>query len=237
MTGVLYINGKPSTDFGIVLSESGTYIRAERDITFVSVPGRSGDLSFDNNRFKNVQMTYPCIIAEDFDSNFAAFLNYIHSQKGYMRLEDSFHPDEYTMAIMTKSVKPKKTADGQIGTFDIVFNRKPQRYIKSSEKEVITVAASSTGKIINPEYTTSKPLIKAFGTGTITVGSTTITINSIDSWVDIDCENMSASKGTTNCNGNITLNSGAFFQFEPGENNIQNSTAQAIQITPRFWRL
>lgn len=240
MTGYLTINGVSSMDFNVVLSDAGVYGRAEKDQTFVSVPGRNGDLVIDNNRYKNLTLSYPCVIYKDFDTNYAAFIGFLLSQGGYMRLEDSFHPDEYVLAQYVGETKPKSTHMQRIGSFELKFNRKPQRFLKSGEDPI---SFTSNGQIINNEQTTALPLVRVYGTGQVGVGNQTITVNSLASgasYTDIDCDLQDAFYQTTNCNSRITLNSGGFFKLKPGVNGItkgEGGSVSRVEITPRWWRL
>lgn len=47
-----------SLDFGLLVVEKGSFKGAERDITYTSVAGRSGDLITDNGRYKNIKVPY-----------------------------------------------------------------------------------------------------------------------------------------------------------------------------------
>lgn len=238
MTGFITINGVSSRDFGVVLSDANVYGKAERDVQTVSVPGRSGDLIIDNNRYKNVKYEYPCAIIGDFDTNFSAFINYIQSQTGYMRIEDSFHPDEFVLARYVGETNPKRVKKDRIGTFSLPFDRKPQRYLKSGEERI---AFTSDGQIINTEQTNALPLVRVYGTGAVGIGEYTITIKRMESgttYTDIDCDVEDAYNGTTNCNGNIALSSGSFWKLHPGINGVTKpSGVSRIEITPRWWRL
>ena len=241
MTGFITINGVSSENFGVVLSDANVYGKAERDVQNISVPGRSGDLIIDNNRYKNVKFEYPCLIVGDFDNNFSAFINYILSQNGYMRIEDSFHPDEFVLARYVGETNTNRVKRDRIGSFKLTFDRKPQRYLKSGEEKITFTA---NGQFINNEQTYALPLVRVYGTGSVGIGDQTITINSLASgaaYTDIDCDVQDAFYGTTNCNGNITLSSGSFWKIHPGTNGVNGfsntSNITRVEITPRFWRL
>lgn len=226
--------GVSSSDYKIGISGSGTYGAPERDIETVSVPGRSGDLYIDNNRFKNITVTYPAFISSDFGKRFGGFRAFMMSQKGYQRLEDTYHPDEYRLAIFTGPMDPDVKVLNRSGEFDISFNCKPQRWLKSGE-EPITLTAS--GSIFNPTLFDAKPLLRLYGTGTITIGNFGITVSSASTYTDIDCEIMEAYKGSTNCNGNISLTGSDFPKISPGANTVTISGFSSVVIYPRWWTL
>lgn len=231
MRDYVVFNGVNLSDYHVYISNAGVYRFPQREIEKKTVPGRSGDLIFENDRFKNVNVRYPAIVIDNFDSNVDAMLTYLLSIKGYARLEDTFRPDYYRMATFTEPEQPKVTMDSKAGTFVLPFDCKPQLYLKAGE-DSISVETGQT--LYNPTNMIAKPLIRAYGAGSITIGNKTITINSVNEYVDIDCDLMDAHKGSTNCNANI---SGDFPVLNPGENVVTLTTISSIDITPRFWTL
>ena len=236
MRDILVIDGKPSLDFGVYLTDAGAYDAPHRRVSTVSIPGRSGDLVYDENEtFDNIDVRYPAIIYQNYDSNFAALKSFLLSRRGYVRLEDSFHPDEYRLGIYSEAIKPKVTVNYKMGGFEIVFNCKPQRFLKSGEKARTITAGSEIVK--NPTDFISKPLIRAYGTGNFTINGVKVTINSASTYTDIDCDTQEAYKGSVNCNGNITLNNAVFPSFASGLNTVQKSGISRLEIIPRWWIL
>lgn len=232
----LVFDGKASTDFGVWISGGGTFNAPGRDFETVSVPGRNGDLTLDNGRYKNVQVTYPAFISSDFSARIEAFRSWICSKTGYKRLEDTYHPDEYRLGIYQGGLSVKTAPRNIAGSFDITFNCKPQRYLKSGEH---AVSFTASGEIYNPTEYTALPLLRVYGTGSFTIGGITIEVNSTTTagYIDIDCELMDAYKGTTNCNGYITLTDGEFPKLDPGTVTVTLTSVTKVEITPRWWRL
>lgn len=233
-------NGKPLSDFGLYISGKGTFKSPERDVTKVEVPGKSGDLIFDNGRFKNVTITYEdSFILEDYDDKipFAerirSLSSFLKSSSGYHRLEDTYHPDEFRMATCLTSIDPEVflLVSGQ---FDLEFDCKPQRFLKIGEEPV---TFTSNGTILNPTYHDAKPIIRVYGYGTLAVGEETMTIKShSNQYIDIDCELMNCYCGATNCNNYVTLNSDEFPVLAPGRNGVNFSgNISKVIITPRWW--
>ena len=235
MIGSITINGKNSQEFNVFLTDAGIYGMPEKDTETIQVDGRSGDLIIDNGRYKNKETQFPCVIVDDFENHFTEFIGYLLNQTGYSRIETSFKPDEYILGRYIGSVDPTSAVNAKEGKFTIKFDRKPQRYIKEGE---YPITFNSSGSLFNQYSGVALPLVRVYGTGTVTIGSVTITINSVNEYVDIDCQLQDAFKGATNCNGNITLNSNEFFKLNPGSNGITlgNGITQVI-ITPRWWKL
>lgn len=143
MRNYFTLNGVDSRDFGVYINGQGTYSAPEKDYTFYQIPGRSGDIIGSENRLMNIEITYHAFIYADFDNNMAAFRSFLLSLDGYQRLEDSYHPDEFRMACYTGPFDPAVTVVNDAGEFDVVFNCKPQRYLKSGETEYSFVANAS----------------------------------------------------------------------------------------------
>lgn len=127
-------NGKNSLDFGIHVYDPQILNTPQKRREIIEVPGRNGDIIIEDGSYENVTVTFKnCFIINDFAENFKAFKDFMCSQKGYKRLEISWLPDEYRMAMFEGNVTPViKDFDG-FGKFDVTFNCKPQRFLKSGE--------------------------------------------------------------------------------------------------------
>ena len=90
--------GKNLGDFGVWISGSGTFNAPARDVSFQTVPGRNGDLLFDNGRFENVSVTYPAFISRRFQPRIDDLRAFLAGQIGYQILRDTYHPDEFRQA-------------------------------------------------------------------------------------------------------------------------------------------
>lgn len=235
MRNFLLFNYKSTLDYGVGISGSGTFTAPKRDLETVSVPGRSGDLTMDNGRYNNISVTYPCFIYKDFSRQFDDFRAYMMSQVGYKRLEDTYHPNEYRLGFVSSDLDPKVGVLNRSGEFDLTFECMPQRFLKSGE-EIFTFEEDSL--IVNPTLYDAAPLIRVYGSGTLGIGSNTITIADVSDYIDIDCDIQDAYYGSYNYNSKITLNSGEFPKFEPGTNGISISgDISKIEIKPRWWTL
>lgn len=232
--GVVYqyftFNGKSSRDFEVWISGSGTFNAPRRDVESIAVPGRNGNLHIDNGRFDNIEITYPAFIVKAFRQNFDAFKAYMNAQSGYKVLRDSYHPEYYRKARFAGELQPEMTTLNREGTFDIVFDCDPRRFMISGEK-----LRQFTGEtIMNPTLFSSKPLIRVYGTGTLRVNDISVVISNADEYTDINSEIEEAYKGSVNCNGNITLTDGEFPVLKPGSNSI-SYTGNRIDIAPNWW--
>ena len=234
MRHYLTFNGRSTHEFGIFISGESTYSAPERNVTSQEVPGRNGSLLFDMGNFKNISVKYPSYIVEDLPSRIRDFLNFAGAQIGYQRLEDTYHPYEFRMARF-KSNPSIDTAGymNRSGKFTLDFDCKPQRFLKSGED---AVEFSDDGIILNRTNFPSKPLLRVYGTGTgsVGVGSETISITNLDGYMDIDCEIMDAYKGAVNCNSYVSFTDDIVLR--PGESGISlNGGITSIEITPRWY--
>lgn len=173
-------DGVDSSDYDVLVSGEGVFNSPERDVEVIEVPGRNGAFILDKGRFKNIEVTYPIKNHEanlaDFRTKLAGLRNALSSRVGYKRLEDTFHPDEYRMAQFSgpMEVDPIKY-NYATDAIDLVFNCKPQRYLKSGETEQ---TVTSGGTITNPTLFESQPLLKVEGYGKITIDGQEIEIKS-----------------------------------------------------------
>lgn len=226
-----------SSTYGVYISGEGVFDAPERAVEMVTVPGRNGELSIDQGRFENIEVTYPAFNYEGtlsaFNQNIDGLRNALCSKVGYKRLMDTIHPDEFRMATYRSGLEVKPVMYNTAATFDITFDCKPQRFLTSGE---IVMTLTSSGTITNPTQFDAEPLIVVTGTGTLTVNGVTITLT--ESPTTIDCEAMEAYNGTTSRDGSITLSPNRFPVLSPGINTITMSLGISnVKITPRWWRI
>lgn len=230
----LIFNDINSADYNVFISGESTYATPEKDVEIIAVPGRNGTLSIDNHRFSNVNINYPAFIVYDFRHNFDSFKAALMSVSGYAKLADTYDMEHYRRARFYSAIEPEMDQLNRHGKFDIVFDCDPRRFLKLGD-DVRTFTAAA--EIKNPTLYPALPLIRAYGTGSFTIGSVSVSISSASTYTDIDCETQEAYKGSTNCNGNITLTNGAFPSLQPGINAISKSGITKLEITPRWWTI
>lgn len=224
-------------DVNIHVQRLSDYVIPERDVTHVSVPGRSGDLLIDNGRYKNFTLDYSVYVLNRTDgviSSLRAFAGKLADTFGsYQRFEDDKDPLVYGMA---KFVGPNTWTnyDNVGGESKLTFNFKPYWRLKSGETAV-TVA--SGGAIINSYAFSALPLIKVTGNGdgTLTVGAYIMNINTLDDYLYIDCEEQNVYRERYE-NRNSYIDRCTFPQLIAGNNTVTFSGGiTGVEITPR-WR-
>lgn len=234
MRNYLTFNGTDLRDFGVYITGSGTFNAPEREYSEIAIPGRNGSLIGNEKRLANIEVTYPAFIYSDFKRQLGALRAFLLSQIGFHKLQDSYHPDEYRLALFRGPIDVEPVAKLNAGQFDLVFNCRPQRFLTSGDT-VTTLTASGT--IVNPTSFDAQPHLRVYGTGSVTFGGTTITITSADGYTDIDCALMEAYKGAVSKNDCIELSDNDFPVIPAGENTVTLSGVTSVEITPRWWTL
>lgn len=235
MSEYFVFNGTDSRTLGTVIFEETQYNASPRVYDKLSVPARSGQLFLDGRRYGDVTHRIPFVIYENFINNERNLRNFLLSQIGYKRLEDSRYPDEFFMAVYDSNYVTKVSRDRTMGKGILSFTRKPQRYLKSGEAKT---TLTQSGSITNPTLFDSQPLLRIYGVGTLGIGSNAITIIASDGYIDIDCEAMEAYKGTASRNGAIQIQDIDFPVLKPGANGITlGSGITKVEITPRWYRM
>lgn len=226
-------NGVNSLTYDMYVSGNQTFNSAAKDYEKVSVPGRSGDLLLFNKRYQNVDVNYDAIVIKNYQANTEAIRAWLLSADGYCRLEDTYHPNEYRMAAFAGPIN-FDTMMLQAGQTELIFDCKPQRWLKSGETSKLF---TRNGSISNPTLFEAKPQIRVYGRGTLTIGDSQINILTPGkAYLDIDCEIQDCYEGSVNRNSNITVSK--WPTLKPGNNQIVLGTGiTRVQITPRWWTL
>lgn len=256
-----------SAEHGVYITGQAVWNAPERDVTMITIPGRNGQLALDNGRFENIEVTYPAGVyassMEEYAEKIRNFRNALVSRYNYVKLTDTYNPDEYRLALYKSGLEANPHRYNTAAEFDITFECKPQRfltegaeaypiyekfYLIDHAKNYIVdqssnrfIVSSATKKIINPTDYASQPLIMVTGTGQVGIGDFIITITGTETQkLYIDCETMEiyTKNGTvmTPASSLVSFNKNEFPTIPPGEVGLTNTT-KGIEIIPRWWRL
>lgn len=220
-----------STDYQAYFANKNQFEGGGRRIETIQIPGRNGTVGISDGTFDNVAITYEMYLKSEIKPNITGLRGALGSVSGYARLEDSFDPDIFMKARYTEPFTVK-LSDRKNAALDITFDCDPRRFLKSGEKTKIW---TSGGQLKNPTMYTALPLIRAYGTGTLTISGISVTVNTASEYTDIDSEIEEAYKGSTSCNMNIILSNGEFPKLQPGINTISFTGFSRLEITPRWW--
>lgn len=234
----MLFNGISSAELGIQVEHPPAYEYPEKDVDIIHVPGRNGDIIVDKGSFQNVDRTYQLAVGPD-EVDYTVLANrlseWLHSAVGYARLEDTYEPEYFRLALYQEKAKITNILQ-RAGRVTVTFLCKPQRYLKTGEQ---SIHFSSRGTLHNPTKFASAPRItvKGTGDGILGIGGYTVGISPIDGEIVLDSEIQDAYRGTVNCNAAITLSDG-FPKLQSGENEISFSGGiTSVEVIPRWWTL
>ena len=232
MTNHFTFNGKSTANYGLLVTGRQIFGSPNRKVERYSVPGRNGDILVELGGYDNYIVSYDIAVVSSFATNASAIRNWLLSSSGYMKLTDTYDTTHFRLGAMYSSIDYVTTALNREGQATIQFDCKPQRFLNSGE--TATTITSATYTLNNPSLMEAKPLLRVYGTGTVTINGNVITITDVDSYVDIVCETQQAYKGSTNCNNDIQVDE--FPVLISGNNSIAK-TVTSVTVTPRWWEL
>lgn len=228
-------NGVNSDGLNIICEKYPTLSRPKRKGETYSIPGRSGDVIVQYDAYDNYTQPYQIIAGEGTDGSaettfidVAAWL----FQEGYCELVDSSEPGYYRMASFSGPLDVNNIMT-KYGRCIVNFNCQPYRY----RANVADVSLTGDGVITNPEMFSSRPLIKVYGHGDITINGTTVTIaQHSQPYLYIDCDSQQAYYDEETYMGGSVVIEGEYPKLAPGANTItMDSTITQLIISPR-WR-
>ena len=231
--------GKSSKDFLLYLSGPGVYDSPAADVESTSVPGRNGDIITENartgrRRYQNVDIKYKAFFFNGLPAKTAAVKAWLLSPIGYQKLQDTYDPDFFRMAVCKDALEFDVTAQ-KAAEMELTFNCKPQRWSVDGQR-VLQLDGRSTLK--NPFAFPAQPIFKVYGDsgGELYVGEEKITIHSIKDYVLLNCETHNAYNASGFCNE--TILSEDFPELPEGKTQLTwTGGITAVEVTPRWWTL
>lgn len=243
MGNTIIFNGVSTEDLGLVIQAPPSYDFPRKDYEVTHVPGRSGDIVIDKGSYQNSKRTYYLASAFkpgiSFITNASEIVKWLTSANGYARLEDSYEPEYFRLA-MFNSDGSMQNYYNQATMINVSFECKPQRYLKSGELP-IDLSGVTEFCIDNPTNYVSLPEITIKGNDVkITFESnqtkSAVTINSnLEAIIDSELQESYNSEKLLN---NVTVLENGFPKLYPGSNIIKIEGAiEKLSIKPRWWIL
>lgn len=224
-----------SLNLCLYISEKGSYKGAARDITYTSIPGRSGDLITDNGRYKNITIPYKLTLLNNSKYEFSELAHKIKgwllSESGYFRLWDSYDKKYFRLASYSDEADIEQELH-DLGSLSLSFECKPFKYSFEGQN---AVEFTATGELYNAEHFPSLPYIKIIAAGAVTlyINNTAVSFSDIDEYIEIDSEMMNAYKNGVSQNNKMI--STAFPTLSPGVNSISwVGNVEKVIIIPRW---
>ena len=227
-----------SSEFDVYLTGAGVYETPARRYEKVTIEGRNGDLLINESErfpvYENVSIRYPAVIMNDFKRNYKSLKSALSANMQYAVLSDTLEPSRFRIGIFKEMTSLKMTDHLDAGTFEIIFDCKPQWFLKEGE---IPIFVAENMFLFNPTSHYSKPLIKVSGNGTVGINSQIVTVtNNEDDYLFIDSETEDAYKGTVNRNSDVSFSNNEFPILIPKENTIAVDGV-TLEITPRWYEI
>lgn len=236
--GEIIYNGRSCREFGLEVETFPSYTVPARTVEKIHVPGRNGDLVIDGGCWENGVRSY-IVALGSFERAYFEMANktaeWLTSATTYARLEDSYEPEVYRLALYTNAIELSNFYNQGFDA-TIEFDCKPQRFLKIGEEPILF---EGPGELQNPTTFSARPLIKVYGTGTgnVIVGDYNIAISEIGDEIDIDSEVMDAYFGGQNKNLMVTL-SGGFPVLPPGLIQVSFSGGVSkVEVIPHWFTL
>lgn len=237
MRNTFTFGGVSSDSLGLHIEYCPEQNRPARKMERYSVPGRNGDIIVAQDAWENIEQSYD-IWGGNGTINDATAVGYsladwLFSQNGYQRLEDTYDTQHYRRAFFEgpydfMSVMRRR------GRATITFSCDPRRFLLSGET---AVTLTGTGTITNPTSFTARPQIEVHGSGngTIECGGKTITITGIYDGMLLDCDAQDAYYPGVNLNSLVSGN----FPVIPGGTQTITITGgiTSVEVTPNWWTL
>lgn len=230
MENYFTFDGVDSRTYNTYIATSNMFDAPEENVETINIPYKNTPVHITQGTFKPFSGKAVCYIPGNMQNNIDDLRNFLKSRFASCRYTEALRPGEYRMARYKEAFEVDKS-DRQTAVFALTFECSPQRFLISGDTPIII----SSNTIINNTHMPSSPLIRAYGTGTLTIGGYTITINSVDEYVDIDSETMQCFKGDVNCGSNVELTE--YPLLVSGENAVTLDGLSRVEITPRWWKL
>ena len=184
----------------------GVYDSTAADVESTSVPGRNGDILTENaragrRRYQNVDIKYKAFFFNGLPAKTAAVKAWLLSPIGYQKLQDTYDPDFFRMAVCKDALVFDVTAQ-KAAEMELTFNCKPQRWSVDGQR---SIRLKSRTTLKNPFAFPAQPIFKVYGDsgGEMYVGEEKITIHSIKDYVLLNCETHNAYNASGFCNETI----------------------------------
>jgi len=253
--GITILDTDPNPDdsmiVGVVIQTPPVYEFPSKRVDVIQIQGKNGDIIIDKNSYNNVVREYNIASVFGSAANFIPkvrkLVDWLTSANGYARLEDSYEPDYFRLAMFRSGGQLPNFYD-QATAFALKFECKPQRFLKSGENS-INISSNAINQIItndNKQIALPKITIpQAAAIITISVinddypeAATTITLAAdIGEDTILDSELQDAYTATRYVNNKVMTTNG-FIKLYPGDNKITVTGATSnLTLIPNWWVL
>lgn len=220
---ILYLDDKPSTDYGIKAYESNILSAPSKKLEFIDIEGRDGALTIDNG-YEDFILKLSCVLVNEHDEVECTPALARRAKKFLLdgvnrKIQLSEDMDYYLLGTYNSDIDIEEAIEN-FGLFQAQFRCKPYRF--SNKNKTVEIATKNT-IIKNDEYKT-KPVIDVYATGDITlnINNQEVILKALEGHIQLDCDLMNAT--TVNSLGKtVNANQKMYSDFpilEEGNNNI-----------------
>lgn len=149
-------------DYGVYIQTRPTIPTPKRRVTYLSIPGRSGSLKYDEGSYEDITLTVECSIVGEVYSKIEQIKKWLF-ESAESDLIFNFEPHKKYIAQVVNQIDFEISLK-RIGKFLIVFNCHPLKYATQIQSLIIT---ENETLIVNPGTLGSEPIIEVVGTGNI----------------------------------------------------------------------
>lgn len=159
------LDGHETTEWNIGLSGSGVWNAPPRKGESIYLPGRNRAVWVDGDAWENIEVIYPCWIAEGFNQNIDDFRAFMmaHSDNYYV-LTDTYHPQEYRLGRYSGMFEAEPGIRNITGKFNVVFDCDPRR-LRDVVKFQVQVSRAQMTNTVTYENTGTDPIYPVFQFG------------------------------------------------------------------------
>lgn len=239
MDDFFIFDGRATREFGMAVESRPDQNAPKRRRNAVPIPGKNGDVHFDEDAYDNLPVSYNVWFRGDLPTpeQAHAVKGWLMGGKGYRRLEDKYDPNHFRLASFAGPLNIKDIL-GRYGRCKITFDCDPRCFLKSGE---IPIDLENGDFLYNPTAFTATPLIYVYGDGEgiVRIAGVTVTIKAMTTGMVLDCETERAyAMGDVGQSLDGDIYAPVFPELTPGANRIFFSGGvSAVQIIPRWWEL
>lgn len=230
-----YLDGIDARSVGIKLQAPIEFSEAVPIIEAQTIPGRNGDLIWETGSYENRSGSASCFcLQKEVEKAIGSAGRFLMGKKGYRRLETSDDPDHYWMARVENSPQIAMRLR-TLAPFEIGFDCKPQRFVKSGENAIVF---QQNGSLFNQYGQVALPLITLYGKGAgrLTIGDCVVEVKALDGTLYLDSDTQNAYNDSGN--QNLNIDAPTFPVLGDGEIPIAFSVGiERVEIIPRWWEL
>lgn len=220
--------GIDSRDMGVTVTAMPPSVRADKRVNAITIPGRNGNLHFDDEVYESYVNTMECAIKNRAKiDEIAAWL------VGSGDMIYSTEPNKVYKVFIANKIEIAQMMR-KFQKFMLSMDTQPFKYSVSARSENLELTSPTT--IRNKGTVYSQPTITVYGNGniTLTINGTNYGLTSVDSYITIDSEMMEVYKDSTNANNKYSAMD--FPRFEVGQNSISwTGSVTKVEIIPK-WR-